>query len=157
MQYDKWQQARRGLAQGHVPRLAQDGCGGSYFIPDEQGQNVAVFKPSDEEPHAANNPRERCGGSCSKPSADGYGLRKGVCPGEGAIREVQSTLPDTPVWEAASTGHCMCVRTLLEFSILQVPCLAINLRGVLRQAIGWSRLSRTLHTVKAAVWLQGCE
>ena len=63
---------------------------GSYFICDEEGTNVAVFKPEDEEPLAVNNPKG--GGS----SADmcGSGLRRGIKPGEGAVREVAAFLLD---------------------------------------------------------------
>ena len=63
---------------------------GSYFICDEEGANVAVFKPEDEEPLAVNNPKG--GGS----SADhfGSGLRRGIKPGEGAVREVAAFLLD---------------------------------------------------------------
>lgn len=94
LQYEGWQKACAGLAKGLAPRLAAAGCGGSYFLPDDKGQNVAVFKPTDEEPCAINNPRENgglgsTGGStCACASADGYGPRKGICPGEGAVREV---------------------------------------------------------------------
>ena len=50
---------------------------------------VQVFKPADEEPHAANNPKNglRSGSSRS-------GLRKGIRPGEGAAREVAAYLLD---------------------------------------------------------------
>lgn len=63
---------------------------GSYFICDDEGTNVAVFKPEDEEPLAINNPKG--GGS----SADhfGSGLRRGIKPGEGAVREVAAFLLD---------------------------------------------------------------
>lgn len=51
---------------------------------------MAVFKPEDEEPLAINNPKG--GGS----SADdvGSGLRRGIKPGEGAVREVAAFLLD---------------------------------------------------------------
>ena len=109
MQFEGFQKARAGLASGHAPKLASAGtgatalnflrslctlldkfeavilwAGGSYFISDDAGNNVAVFKPEDEEPLAKNNPRGNHGGSL-----DGNGLRKGIRPGEGAVREVE--------------------------------------------------------------------
>ena len=97
MQYEGWQKARAGLAKGLPPILAEAGCGGSYFIPDAQGHKVAVFKPTDEEPLAANNPRLGSSGS-----VDGYGLRKGICPGEGAVREVRNRMLTVrhTIWDA---------------------------------------------------------
>lgn len=63
---------------------------GSYFICDEEGTNVAVFKPEDEEPLAINNPR----GVGSSADHNGSGLRRGIKPGEGAVREVAAFLLD---------------------------------------------------------------
>lgn len=65
-------------------------CAGSYFIRDEEGANVAVFKPEDEEPLAINNPK----GGGSSADALGSGLRRGIKPGEGAVREVAAFLLD---------------------------------------------------------------
>lgn len=39
-----------GLRLGYDPVLASDGTGGAYFLKDETAKNIAVFKPSDEEP-----------------------------------------------------------------------------------------------------------
>ena len=47
---------------------------GSYFICDEEGTNVAVFKPEDEEPLAVNNPK----GGGSSADCNGSGLRRGI-------------------------------------------------------------------------------
>lgn len=58
MQFDGFQAAREGLRNGHAPKLAASGTGGSYFISNANGQPVAVFKPLDEEPLAANNPKQ---------------------------------------------------------------------------------------------------
>jgi hypothetical protein len=57
LQFDGFQAAREGLRNGHVPKLASAGTGGSYFIAGADGQPVAVFKPLDEEPLAVNNPK----------------------------------------------------------------------------------------------------
>ena len=66
------------------------GNAGSYFICDEDGAEVAVFKPEDEEPLAINNPK----GGGSSADALGSGLRRGIKPGEGAVREVAAFLLD---------------------------------------------------------------
>jgi hypothetical protein len=83
-----WQAAQAGLASGMRPQLAASGSGGSYFIPNARGDKVAVLKPADEEPFSVNNPRHM---GCSP---DGHGLRKGIRPGEGAIREVAAYVLD---------------------------------------------------------------
>ncbi|DBA97278.1 hypothetical protein WJX77_011492 [Trebouxia sp. C0004] len=88
--FEGWQKARAGLAKGFAPRLATAGTGGSYFICDEEGTNVAVFKPEDEEPLAINNPK----GGGSSADCNGSGLRRGIKPGEGAVREVAAFLLD---------------------------------------------------------------
>ena len=54
---DRLIQARQGLSLGLAPRLALDGTGGTYFLRNAHKENVCVFKPSDEEPFAPNNPR----------------------------------------------------------------------------------------------------
>ena len=51
---------------------------------------AAVFKPQDEEPGAAFNPRGRSAGA----NCAGSALRRGVRPGEGAVREVAAFLLD---------------------------------------------------------------
>lgn len=56
-QFDGFQAARAGLKNGHAPKLASSGTGGSYFIAGADGKPVAVFKPLDEEPLAVNNPK----------------------------------------------------------------------------------------------------
>lgn len=57
LQFDGFQAARAGLKNGHAPKLASSGTGGSYFIAGADGKPVAVFKPLDEEPLAVNNPK----------------------------------------------------------------------------------------------------
>lgn len=79
----EWEKAKDALAHGVRPKLSLAGTGGSYFISALEGKNLAVFKPQDEEPLAPNNPKGHRG--CS---LDRDGLRKGVRPGEGAVREV---------------------------------------------------------------------
>eukprot|EP00210_Caulerpa_lentillifera_P004603 g4389.t1 len=79
----EWEKAKDALAHGVRPKLSSVGTGGSYFIPALEGKNLAVFKPQDEEPLAPNNPKGHRGDSIN-----GDGLRRGVRPGEGAVREV---------------------------------------------------------------------
>ena len=68
-QFDGFQAAREGLRNGHAPKLAASGTGGSYFISGADGRPVAVFKPLDEEPLAANNPKQhKVGTSLSVPA-----------------------------------------------------------------------------------------
>jgi|EP01047_Picozoa_sp_COSAG01_P058996 hypothetical protein len=80
---------RRGMARGLKPRLAVDGCGGSYFLHARGGMDaVAIFKPQEEEAGAPMNPRGRTG-KLGTP-----GIKPGVLSGEGAVREVAAALLD---------------------------------------------------------------
>ncbi|MBA0814001.1 hypothetical protein Gohar_019852 [Gossypium harknessii] len=81
-----------GLQQGSRPIRSSEGSGGAYFMQDSSGQKyISVFKPTDEEPMAVNNPH-------GLPlSLDGEGLKKGTCVGEGALREVAAYLLDHPM------------------------------------------------------------
>ncbi|KAI8468286.1 MAG: phosphatidylinositol 3 and 4-kinase-domain-containing protein [Monoraphidium minutum] len=54
-----WIRAAAGLLEGRAPRLAPAGTGGCYFLHDNEGNPVGVFKPADEEPLAAHNPKGR--------------------------------------------------------------------------------------------------
>lgn len=69
---------RKGLEAGLVPRLIPEGEGGTYMMFDAAKRVLAIFKPSDEEPPADNNPKKHS----ESPS------RKGIIPGDGALREV---------------------------------------------------------------------
>lgn len=71
-------QIRDGLAAGHKPQPIHDGEGGTYQLFDADGKVVAIFKPTDEEPHAAGNPKKHQ----DSPKRDG------IPPGECARREV---------------------------------------------------------------------
>lgn len=82
--------AKRGLLHGFYPELAASGSGGAYMMYDDGGSPVAVFKPEDEEPLAANNPRPLT----YIPTVPGEGLRRGTKVGEGAKREVAAFLLD---------------------------------------------------------------
>jgi phosphatidylinositol 4-kinase type 2 len=84
-------QARWGLIHGLKPDLVLEGSGGTYILHDIRKNPIAVFKPSDEEPYAENNPR----GYLRSGVDDTLALRDGVAPGEACIREVAAYLLDT--------------------------------------------------------------
>lgn len=89
------------------------------------GNNVAVFKPEDEEPLAANNPRGW------QPTEDGNGLRRGILPGEGASREVAAFLLDHEHFAGVPPTE------LVEFSLqgLGVSHAKESKRGSLQQFV----------------------
>ncbi|CAI0408729.1 unnamed protein product [Linum tenue] len=81
-----------GLEMGHPPIRSSEGTGGTYFMRNPSGQGfVSVFKPSDEEPNAVNNPQGL------PVSTNGEGLKRGTRVGEGAIREVAAYILDHPI------------------------------------------------------------
>ncbi|GKT59122.1 phosphatidylinositol 4-kinase [Colletotrichum tofieldiae] len=48
---------RQAILQGTHPRMISQGSSGSYFARNTEGKVVGVFKPKDEEPYAAGNPK----------------------------------------------------------------------------------------------------
>lgn len=48
---------RLAIEQGVHPRMISQGSSGSYFARNSDGKVVGVFKPKDEEPYAAGNPK----------------------------------------------------------------------------------------------------
>ncbi|KXX80288.1 Phosphatidylinositol 4-kinase lsb6 [Madurella mycetomatis] len=48
---------RSAIRQGVHPRMISQGSSGSYFARNPEGKVVGVFKPKDEEPYAAGNPK----------------------------------------------------------------------------------------------------
>ena len=77
---------RMGLQQGIQPKLTPEGTSGSYILFGNNHTPVAIFKPSDEEAYAPNNPHNLIGQLGSK------SLRKGILSGEAFIREAASYL-----------------------------------------------------------------
>eukprot|EP01102_Stenamoeba_stenopodia_P005519 TRINITY_DN1627_c0_g1_i1.p1 TRINITY_DN1627_c0_g1~~TRINITY_DN1627_c0_g1_i1.p1 ORF type:complete len:472 (-),score=83.34 TRINITY_DN1627_c0_g1_i1:194-1609(-) len=79
--------------ENHEPEMVEDGEGGTYFLRDVNGNNIAVFKPADEEPFSVGNPKRG-----DKPESDqelrGSDIKKGILPGEGCYREVAAYLLD---------------------------------------------------------------
>lgn len=49
--------AKDGLKRGQKPELCPEGINGTYFMKNEHGVNIGVFKPSDEELDSENNPK----------------------------------------------------------------------------------------------------
>ncbi|KAL3702078.1 hypothetical protein R1sor_020100 [Riccia sorocarpa] len=82
---------RAGFQEGYAPVLSSEGSGGTYFLKNSAGKNVGVFKPKDEEPMAANNPR-----ASSLRSGGSEGLKSGIRVGEGALREAAAYILDHP-------------------------------------------------------------
>ncbi|CAI0558722.1 unnamed protein product, partial [Linum tenue] len=81
-----------GLEMGHPPIRSSEGTGGTYFMRNPSGQGfVSVFKPSDEEPNAVNNPQGL------PVSTNREGLKRGTRVGKGAIREVAAYILDHPI------------------------------------------------------------
>ena len=83
------QSVSEGLARGKQPIRSSEGTGGTYFMQDASGNKyVSIFKPTDEEPLAVNNPRGL------PVSTNGEGLKRGTRVGEGAWREVAAYILD---------------------------------------------------------------
>ncbi|CAN1795000.1 Phosphatidylinositol 4-kinase gamma 7 [Linum perenne] len=81
---------------GVEPLPVHGGLGGAYFFRNSRGENVAIVKPTDEEPFAPNNPKGFVGKALGQP-----GLKRSVRVGETGIREVAAYLLDH--------GHFACV------------------------------------------------
>jgi hypothetical protein len=81
-------QIRQGFNQKLFPKLTDDGTSGAYRMRNTEKENVAIFKPIDEEPFAPNNPRGHEGPFGSQT------FRPGVLSGESCIREVAAYLLD---------------------------------------------------------------
>jgi len=72
-------QARSFIEQNNL-ELCTTGCGGTYYVKNDRGDKVAIFKPADEEPGAVNNPKK---------------IVVNVSPvGNGSIREVAANILD---------------------------------------------------------------
>jgi len=89
------------LDTGLAPHLVEDGLGGTYFMKGRDGQNVAVFKPRDEEPCAPNNPKAHADGGMGLP-----GMKRGVLIGEAAVNEYCAFLLDRLAEPELHAGVC---------------------------------------------------
>ncbi|XP_065854862.1 phosphatidylinositol 4-kinase gamma 7-like [Euphorbia lathyris] len=74
---------------GVEPIPVHGGLGGAYYFKNCHGENVAIVKPTDEEPYAPNNPKGFVGKALGQP-----GLKRSVRVGETGFREVAAYLLD---------------------------------------------------------------
>ncbi|KAG9152880.1 hypothetical protein Leryth_012494 [Lithospermum erythrorhizon] len=79
----------KGMKMGIDPLPVHGGLGGGYYFRNSCGQNVAIVKPTDEEPFAPNNPKGFVGKALGQP-----GLKGSVRVGETGFREVAAYLLD---------------------------------------------------------------
>ncbi|KAA3458267.1 phosphatidylinositol 4-kinase gamma 5-like [Gossypium australe] len=77
------------IKNGVDPIPISSGLGGAYFFRNIKGENVAIVKPTDEEPFAPNNPKGFVGKALGQP-----GLKRSVRVGETGFREVAAYLLD---------------------------------------------------------------
>ncbi|KAM1218097.1 hypothetical protein ACFX2J_045132 [Malus domestica] len=71
------------------PVPVHSGLGGAYYFRNCDGENIAIVKPTDEEPFAPNNPKGFVGKALGQP-----GLKRSVRVGETGFREVAAFLLD---------------------------------------------------------------
>lgn len=79
----------KGIEAGVQPGIAKGGLGGAYYFRNCFGENVAIVKPTDEEPLAPNNPKMMTGRALGQP-----GLKPSIRVGETGLREVAAYLLD---------------------------------------------------------------
>ncbi|KAK7340717.1 hypothetical protein VNO77_21428 [Canavalia gladiata] len=79
----------KAITDGIEPIPIQSGLGGAYYFRNSDGENVAIVKPTDEEPYAPNNPKGFIGKALGQP-----GLKRSVRVGETGFREVAAYLLD---------------------------------------------------------------
>lgn len=90
-------EAASGL-QTYSPILCDEGTGGTYFLKNKKKEKVAVFKPRDEDPLSANNPKKQV--------VQGF---SGLKSGDGVLREVlayqlePTLVPETFIAEVKHT------------------------------------------------------
>lgn len=77
------------MASGVQPIPLPSGLGGAYVFRNQNGNNIAVAKPVDEEPLAFNNPKGLGGQMLGQP-----GLKRSIRIGETGVRELAAYLLD---------------------------------------------------------------
>jgi hypothetical protein len=94
------EKAKKGLTTKE-PELIQEGVGGTYFLKNAKDVPVAVFKPTDEEACAVNNPKSSQSSSSSSSSSSsenspsmGSQCKKGITVGEASNKECAAYLLD---------------------------------------------------------------
>ncbi|KAL2329766.1 hypothetical protein Fmac_017347 [Flemingia macrophylla] len=80
---------KKAIKVGIEPIPIHSGLGGAYYFRNSNGENVAIVKPTDEEPYAPNNPKGFVGKALGQP-----GLKRSVRVGETGFREVAAYLLD---------------------------------------------------------------
>lgn len=88
---------RQAFNVGITPKLTENGTSGTYLLQNIKHQNIAIFKPFEEEPFTPKNPRGYTG------RLYGPGFRKGILAGESADREVAAYLLDGDVFGVPPT------------------------------------------------------
>lgn len=93
IQYDRIKKLVMDIAtavkNGIDPVPVWSGLGGAYYFRNCDGDNIAIVKPTDEEPYAPNNPKGFVGKALGQP-----GLKRSVRVGETGFREVAAYLLD---------------------------------------------------------------
>ncbi|CAN0876144.1 Phosphatidylinositol 4-kinase gamma 7 [Linum grandiflorum] len=79
----------KAMRNGIHPTPTYGGLGGAYYFKNCQFENIAIVKPTDEEPYAPNNPNGFVGKALGQP-----GLKRSVRVGETGFREVAAYLLD---------------------------------------------------------------
>uniref|UniRef100_A0A7N0T1Q7 1-phosphatidylinositol 4-kinase n=1 Tax=Kalanchoe fedtschenkoi TaxID=63787 RepID=A0A7N0T1Q7_KALFE len=79
----------KAIKNGVAPVSVHIGLGGAYYFRNIDGKNIAIVKPTDEEPFAPNNPKGFTGRTLGQP-----GLKRSVRVGETGFREVAAYLLD---------------------------------------------------------------
>ncbi|KAI3722489.1 hypothetical protein L2E82_33528 [Cichorium intybus] len=79
----------KAIETGIEPVSISSGLGGAYYFKNCDGDNIAIVKPTDEEPFAPNNPKGFVGKVLGQP-----GLKPSVRVGETGFREVAAFLLD---------------------------------------------------------------
>lgn len=79
----------KAIRNGIDPVPVHGGLGGAYYFRNCSGENIAIVKPTDEEPYAPNNPKGFVGKALGQP-----GLKRSVRVGETGFREVAAFLLD---------------------------------------------------------------
>ncbi|KAF5480118.1 hypothetical protein F2P56_000886 [Juglans regia] len=79
----------KAIKAGVDPTPICSGLGGAYYFRNSLGENVAIVKPTDEEPYAPNNPKGFVGKTLGQ-----SGLKRTVRVGETGYREVAAYLLD---------------------------------------------------------------
>lgn len=79
----------KAIKNGVDPIPVKSGLGGAYYFRNSKGENIAIVKPTDEEPFAPNNPKGFVGKALGQ-----SGLKRSVRVGETGFREVAAYLLD---------------------------------------------------------------